>query len=270
MTRFWTDLWKSRTLVRQLVLTKVRASTARMLLGWVWWILDPLLMMMIYWGVVFGIRGGTGLENEPFPMFLLSSLLVWKHISSSAGRSVSVYPSQANIILSVPFPIATLPIVEVVSGLVPFVCGVAVYSCFSLWAGVAQDFGTYWSYVQVAPLILIQLALCIGLAAALAVFGCLVRDIGGVVQHALQAAYFLSPGLYSLATVEERMGQSFFTVYKVLNPAAPLMGSYRDALFRGQWIDSSVWSLMIAQALASLFIGTSIHNWGKNRVARAL
>ena len=270
MIRFWTDLWKSRTLVRQLVLTKVRASTARMLLGWVWWILDPILMMLVYWGIVFGIRGDMPTGQDPFPMFLLSTLIVWKHLASTVGRATGIYGSQSNVILSIPFCISSIPLAETISGCIPFVCGLLTYLSVSIVVSTPLDSGSWWCCIQIVPLLAIQLALLFGLALTFSIIGTLMRDIGGLVQHCLHAVYFLSPGLYSLTTLQERVGDDFFGWYIALNPAAYLMDSYRKIMFHGQWVETNVWLVMFIQSMVIMSMGIVIHQAGKVRVVRAL
>ena len=83
------NLLARKDLLRALVVSDLRASDASTRLGWLWWILDPLLLMFIYWGV-FSILSRGRVDYAPYPIFILCALLPWKHLSVAAGKSTVV------------------------------------------------------------------------------------------------------------------------------------------------------------------------------------
>ncbi len=62
MNSNWDNLVARRDLLQELVVSELKTSQAGTVLGWTWWLLDPLLMMLIYWGV-FTILLGRGIEK---------------------------------------------------------------------------------------------------------------------------------------------------------------------------------------------------------------
>ena len=50
-----TNIVARRDLLKELVVSELRRSTAGSKLGWLWWFFDPVLMMLVYWGIVAGL-----------------------------------------------------------------------------------------------------------------------------------------------------------------------------------------------------------------------
>ena len=72
------NLYLRRDLLHELVVSELRSSASETRLGWVWWLIDPLFTMLIYWAVVVGIFGRGG-QYHPYPIFILCALLPFKH-----------------------------------------------------------------------------------------------------------------------------------------------------------------------------------------------
>ena len=80
---------------------KVRYSTSA--LGYVWSVLDPLVMAAIYWFVftqVFQRPVGT----EPYIVFLLSALLPWMWFNGAISDSTRAFLEDAKLVRSTMIP----------------------------------------------------------------------------------------------------------------------------------------------------------------------
>ena len=139
---FGCDLWKSRLLVSQDLIAYKSQWSVRLFLprSWGWWILDPVLMMLVYWDLVFLIAWTT-LSLIPFAHCL--------EASSTVGRATGIYGSQANV-MSIPFCISSMVLLaETISGCIPFAFwGVDLPRCHQL-VSTPLDSGSWWCCIQI-------------------------------------------------------------------------------------------------------------------------
>src|SRR5829696_251651 len=104
-------------LLRYLVASSLRTENANTVLGFVWWILDPLFLMATYVLLVTVIRQGT----EPdFPVFVLTGIIAFELFSKATRNAVSTTVRQEKSMRQVAFPKTVLPLSEVTSESVHF------------------------------------------------------------------------------------------------------------------------------------------------------
>ncbi len=268
----WSNLIARRDLLRELTLSELRSQSQESALGWVWWLVDPLIMMLIYWAVVVGIFGRGG-DYQPYPVFILCALLPWKHLSSALASASKVLRLKEALIKSIAFPTMTLPVTLVLAGFTNFLFGLIVLIGSALAFGLPIGL----ALVQLPLLLLIQLALVTGLALMVACFGALVRDLSGFLTHVLRVGFYLSPTLYGLDLVKERfsgghlgaLGDLIPRIY-MLNPFAVLITGYRDAIFYGRFLEPHYWALVGAEGLVILLAGYQIYQYFDRRVIKFL
>lgn len=270
----WTNLLARRDLVRELTLTELRSQSQQTSLGWLFWLVDPLIMMLIYWAVVVGIFGRGG-DYAPYPVFILCALLPWKHLAASLGGSSNVLRSRESLIKSIPFPTIALPLTVVLASFWNFLCGLVVL------VGTAAAFGRPLgvSLIQLPALIALQLVLVVGLALAVACGGALVRDLSGFLSHILRVGFYASPTLYGIDLVRDRLvgvtwsglpvGDWLFALY-MANPFAVLITGYRDAVFHGEFLDARLWAVLGLEAGIVLLVGYRIYRHFDRRVIKFL
>jgi ABC-2 type transport system permease protein len=251
------NLYARRDLLRELSLTELRSSANETSLGWLWWLLDPLFSMLIYWAVVAGIfdRGG---QYAPYPVFILCGILPFKHFRSTVDSSCKLLRSREALIKSVPFPTMVLPLSLVFSNFLYFLFGMAVLMVAAALFGL--PFGP--ALIQLPALMSLQIVLVAGAALAVAAFGALVRDLSGFMGHFLRVLFYACPILYGVDLVvdrfkAERLGHAFgdwLPTLFMLNPLAVLFTGYRDAIFYGRFLEPRHWAvLVVASALVFAF-----------------
>ena len=277
MNSNWNNLVARRDLLQELVVSELKTSQAGTVLGWMWWLLDPLLMMLIYWGV-FTILLGRGREMyAPYPIFLLCALLPWKHLSSSAGKATSVLRSREPLIKSVPFPTMVLPLSQIIAGFAYFVFGFAVLlAAAAIWPN-PQHSGNLVPLVQAPLLMVLQVAVIAGICLALSAFGVLVRDLSNFMTHLLRVGFYITPGLFGIDMVEKTMlaklgpstGSICYSIY-LLNPFALLISGYRDSVFYGRFIPIEFWIILLIEAGILLYVGNLIYQHYDRRVIKFL
>ncbi len=114
------DIRSRRRLVRYLVQADVRKRGADTLLGNIWWVLDPLLQMLVY--VIF-ITIIVPRTQPDYPLFIFSVILPWKWFSASVSDATTSIVRQDALIKQIQFPKIVLPIAATTAGIVSFAFG---------------------------------------------------------------------------------------------------------------------------------------------------
>lgn len=259
VTSSFANIVMRRDLLRELTLSELRSSASESRLGWVWWLIDPLVTMLIYWFVVVGILG-RGQQWAPYPVFILCALLPFKHFSGALSSACKLLRSREGLIKSVPFPTMILPLSQVLSGFGYFLFGLMVLlSAAWIWGRPITP-----ALAQLPALMSLQILLAAGVALAVSAWGALVRDLSGFMGHAQRILFYLSPTLYGIDLVQERFGKgalsgsgvvAYLPDLFMLNPLAVLFTGYRHAIFYGTWLEGRHWAWLTFTSVAIFAFG---------------
>jgi lipopolysaccharide transport system permease protein len=232
------ELWDYRDLLYNLVVRNLKLRYKNSVLGILWSLLNPLLMMLVF-TFVFKVLAGRS-ELPAYPAFILSGVLAWNLFSSSVTAATGSIVENAHLIKKVYFPREVLPMSVVLSNLVNYLLALPVY--FLLATALGQT-PTMW--VLLLPgVILVQLFFTLGISFILATVNVFYRDTQIVMEVVLLAWFFMSPVFYSISQVAPGgvridslgLALSSFDVQRwmrILNPMASIIATYRDVLYWG-------------------------------------
>jgi ABC-type polysaccharide/polyol phosphate export permease len=216
-----------RRLVRYLVQAEIKRRGANTFLGNLWWVLDPLLLMLVY-VVLVAIIARRPIDD--YPLFIFAAILPWKWFTAAAIDATGSIVNHHRLIKQIAFPKIVLPVAAVTAGVVGFAFGMAPLA------------GIMLLYLdRLSPLILlvpviavVQYVFTIGVALLVAAGNVFVRDLGNVMRHVLRLWFYLSPGLYSLSMLDEvplfRQNPVLVTLASA-NPFAVLFEAYRSVIY---------------------------------------
>ena len=220
------EAWSRRQLIRYLVQADLRKKGADTVLGNVWWILDPLLQMLVYVVLVEIIAPRT---TPDYPLFIFAAILPWKWFTSSVQDAISSVTSQDRLIKQIQFPKIVLPFASTMAGLVNFGFGLLGL------AGLLVVFFVHRispAMIAIIPIAFVQLVFTLAFTFLVSSINVFYRDLGNVSRHALRLWFYLSPALYSLAAVDKIAAKSpLIGDVMRLNPFAVLFGSYRAVIY---------------------------------------
>lgn len=232
------ELSSRRRLIGYIVQADLKKKGADTLLGNVWWVLDPLLQMMVYVVLVSVILD----RSQPdYPLFVFAAILPWKWFTTAVGDAITSVSSQDRLIKQLQFPKIVLPTAATVAGVVNFVFG--LFALAALLLLFYRDRAT--PYLAFIPAIAaVQFVLTLAIAYVVSGVNVFYRDVGNVSRHALRLWFYLSPGLYGAAALQS-IAQTQPTLIQLmaLNPFYVLFNAYRAVIFDGQppdWIGLGV------------------------------
>ncbi|HEX5822884.1 MAG TPA: ABC transporter permease [Candidatus Limnocylindrales bacterium] len=245
------EIWSRRRLIRYLVQADLKKKGADTILGNVWWVLDPLLQMLVYVLLVSVILER---KQEAYPLFIFAAILPWKWFTTAVGDAITSVSSQDRLIKQLQFPKIVLPTAATVAGVVNFAFG------FLALAGLLALFYLERAtpYLALLPIIaVVQFAFTLAVAYAVSAVNVFYRDVGNVSRHALRLWFYLSPGLYGVATLKS-IGDHYPLLIQLMsfNPFFILFNAYRAVIYDGQPPDWTSLSLLFVTSLGLLALAT--------------
>ncbi len=244
------EIYQRRNVLKRIVREDLRVKYEANILGYVWSVLEPLLLVGVYWfvfGKMFGsqargIRAGT----DPYILFLVAGILPWTWFNVVMSRSTAAIKSNATLIKKVFLPREIFPLVLVTTKSIEFLLSLGVMVLMALATQSAPS-----AYLVAFPLaVVIQAVMLTGIALFLSAANTVLRDVERLVKPMIRVLFYLSVILYPLANVPDE-----FRGYLNLNPLVGVMELYHAVwypeLFQG-W-GSVVYSA--AFALVMLVVG---------------
>jgi ABC-type polysaccharide/polyol phosphate export permease len=233
----WRDWRKSlkesiryRYLLQHLVKRDVKVRYRNSILGVIWSLLNPLLMM-----VVFTLVFGKLMPNESvrsYSIFVLVGLLPWQFFTGTMLMGTISITNGAAMIRKVYFPRELLPTSAVLSNLINFLLACLVLVVFLYIAGIGLTAYALW----VPVLLFTQMLFMLGLVLILSTVNVFYRDVTMILDVILLAWFFLTPVIYPLEWLSTRqtvMGISFepAVIMRWVNPMASIIDGYRTVLW---------------------------------------
>lgn len=247
------ELLRYRSLVLNLVVRDLKSRYKRSVLGFLWSLLNPLAMMLVF-TVVFTVIMPSKIEN--YPIFLLCGLLPWNFFTGALMVSINSVAGNANLVKKVYFPREVLPISAVLASLVNFLLGLAV-----LFVVLIFFHGHFSPWLWLLPLvILIQTCFTLGVALFLSAINVYYRDTLMIMDVVLLAWFFLTPVVYSNSILPPNyqvlgMNVDIQRLMYIVNPMASLIAAYRDLLYWGYRTDLDFFLRTAVTAIAILAAG---------------
>jgi len=217
----------------------LRSEAAKTYIGFLWWVLDPIISMIIFY-VVFGLLMKRGTED--FVPFLLVGLTAWRWFHSSINNGGNSILISKGLIRQVFIPKAIFPLVVILTDFFKFSFVLGILLVF-LWI---YGFDITITYLAFPLVIIVQLILIAGITIFLAAITPFFPDSRLLVNHVLQLLFYVSGIFFSDSIVPEQ-----YRVYFYLNPMATIIKAYRDTLMYNQWPD---WDSLGIIAFLSVFM----------------
>lgn len=199
----------------------LRSEVHHNYLSYGWWVIEPLLHMLVYY-TVFGLFLQRGGEN--YTLFLMTGLIPWMWFMKGVnGSSGSILAGQ-NLIMQAGLPSVFFPLVSIVQVTIKQIPVFIVLVGFVWLQGSPPDFG-WWSLIPVM-IVNVLLILMTGLAVAAVIP--FIRDLSYLVPTGLTFVMFLSGIFYDYKSINPEL-QAIF----LYNPIAFLLKCYREIFIYG-------------------------------------
>lgn len=244
LRQYLQEFWKYRDLLKLLVVKNIKLKYRRSWLGYVWSILNPLLIMIVM-TVVFSTMFSRNIQN--FPVYLFCGQLLFNFMNSSTTQSISSITGNAALLKKTYLPKYLFTVARITSGLVDlfFSMGALVIVIIATKARIT------W-YALLFPLVLIQLyVFCIGLGLFLAQASVFFKDTQFIYSAVTTAWMYLSAIFYPVEALPEKI----LWFVKHFNPMYFYIGQFRDLIYYGRMPGHMIILAGCCAAVAMLAIG---------------
>ncbi len=241
-----TAVVRRRGILWTLVDRDLRVRYSNSVLGYVWTILDPLLMAAVYFVVfTFIFKAGARVADKPYFLYLLSGLLAWQWFTASVNDTTKSLIQEARMVRSTNIPREIWVIRCVVAKGVEFVLSLPVLVGFVLYYLVRGRVELDWELVFFPLAMVLQFVLLVGLGLLLAPITVLATDVQRVVRIVLRFLFYLTPVLYGTHSAPPAL-----RTLLAFNPLNGILSLYRGGLFARSvsWVDVGI-SLVICIVL---------------------
>ncbi len=251
--------WKQRLeILFFLSQSRMKSYAHDRVLGFLWWIFDPLFQILIYMVLMdFILRNG----QEKYPLFLACAVIPWRFLAHGSGAAGVSIISNAGLLKSVNIDRIYMPASEIVNSLVYFLYALPTYAILLISYRIPPTIHLAW----VPLIVLVEVVLALGLGLILSVGTVFLRDAENLWQFLLQAWFFLSPTLYPVEMIPEQ----FRFLYK-LNPAVGIIDSFRQTVMFGRMPDLGSFLTSAVISFAVLGVGVFVFRRSENEVMRLL
>ena len=238
--------WRHRELILRLARHEIQARYRGSLLGTIWSVLIPLMMLAIYTLVftfVFeakfgGLSGGRG----EFALVLFAGLIVFNMLAECLNRAPGLMLENVSYIKKILFPLESLAWVMLLSALFNAAVSTAVlFVAYIVFLGLPPLTALLFP-VALVPLVVLSL----GVSWLLASLGVFLRDLRQFTPVLTTVLLFMSPIFYPREAVPGAL-QPFLRI----SPLAASIETARAVLFKAEW--PHWWLLLLNLVLAWLF-----------------
>jgi lipopolysaccharide transport system permease protein len=246
---------RTREILLVLVLRDLQARSRQAYLGYLWLVVQPLLVTGAFSFLVQRVLGRGDQSALPYPLFLLAGLIAWQYFANSVLDSTESLVKNVDLVRQVYFPREILAIYPIFARLLDVLVGCLALAAFMIFYRVPPS-----PWVVLTPLIIFEemlFAAALGMLLSAANVGW--RDISRALPLLLFLMLYAVPVLYPLESVPA----SIRPLYE-LNPMAHLVDEFRAAILGTHPPDLyglgvigvlGVLSVVLAQRLFSVFDG---------------
>jgi len=251
-------LWRYRVLLRHMTWREISSRYRESVLGTVWAVINPLLMLSIYtfvFGYIMKSRWpGQGDNKLLFAVTLFAGLIVNTLFAETVNRCTTVITENANYVKKVVFPLEMLPLVVLGSAVFHAVVSLAILVVANVFVGT----GLHWSMILLPVVIGPILLTSAGIGWILASLGVYLRDASQVVGFLTALLMFLSPIFYPVTAFPEHMRPYLF-----LNPLTLPVVEVRQVAIEG--VPPHWWSVLAAYGIGLVVAGIGLWFFERTR-----
>lgn len=191
----WQELWGFRELFFFFTWRDIKIKYKQTALGFVWAVLQPLLMMIIF-TLFFGRVLKVPSQSLPYPVFVFSGLLLWNAFSSGLTGAANSMVNNASIIKKIYFPRLIIPISAILVAMFDFLMAFVFFVPLLVFYNQSVSISALWQW----PLAIVAcLVAVLGPGSWLAALNVKYRDFKYVIPFLVQVLFFLTPVLYPVS-----------------------------------------------------------------------
>ena len=244
-------------LARRELLARYRGGV----LGFLWSLLNPLLLLLVY-ATVFRLVFTPRSDVRPYALFLFAGVLCWGFVSSALLDAAETFRANGPLLRKTTVAPEVFPAVATGARFAHLVLALPVLAGAIAIAAVTGSVRPDAAVLQF-PLVLVLLAaMVLGLALVVSSLSVHFGDVRDLLANLLTLTFFLTPILYPIESTPGRLRLLLW-----LNPFAPFFVAVHESTFFFRPVPASAWAGMIAWTVLALAAGSAVFERLRDSIA---
>ena len=236
LTLDYKEIWRYRDMFYLFVMRNFRTAYKQTILGPLWFLITPILSVIVY-VAVFGGIANIPTDGLPPVLFYLLGISVWGYFASCLSSTSNSFVSNADIFGKVYFPRIIMPLVAVTTNLLSFAIQLGIFFAFYIYyACTGTELIIRWQIVLFPLLMLILALMAVGFGMIVSSFTTKYRDLQIMFNKVISLWVYITPVIYPMSFVENEK----LHLAMSLNPVTPIVEAIRYSLL-GQGQFSWLW-----------------------------
>ena len=248
------ELYRYRELIKNLVIRDIKKRYKRSILGFLWVMLDPLLMMIVFYAVFVGIFGRT-LYN--YTAYVISGITMWQLFAQGTKISSMALISNRNLITKLYMPKSIFPLSVVVSSFVHFLFALVPLLLVIILSGTSISANVLF----IPAVVLLIFFFSLGISFAVSTIAVFFHDAVYIYDVLLLAWMYLSAIFYPVSILPEKLQ---FLMY--FNPVYHYIVLFRGCLYDNNISLSEHMLYGLIFSLISFSVGWIIYIKNRERI----
>ena len=256
LTVDWKEIWRYRDMFLLFVARNFRTAYKQTILGPLWFIITPVLSVIVY-VTVFGGIAYIPTDGVPPMLFYLLGIAVWGYFASCVSATSNSFVSNADIFGKVYFPRIIMPLVAVTTNLLSFAIQLAIFAVLYIYyVATGTELVIHWQIVLFPLFVALLAFMAVGFGMIFSSMTTKYRDLQIMLAKIISLWVYITPVIYPLSMVSNEK----LNLAMSLNPVTPVMEAIKYSLL-GQGQFSWLWLGYSALfTLILLIIGLMLFN----------
>jgi len=247
------SVFSARPLIRTIMHRDLRLRYHSSILGYLWTLIEPLLLAAAYYLVFVIIRGYAEIR---YPLWVLTGILTWSMFTKTTRFGVNSLVKNAGLIQQVYFPRAVLLVANCGTNFMITALSMLVLIPFILLYDITPN----WRVIYVIIGMFMSGVFALGLGFLLAPANVRFRDIDHLVGFIIRIGFFLSPIMYTMKFIPEK----YHWWYLIANPMAVNISMVRSGV-QGEPLIISSQSVLIGFSVILLVFFIGLRNFSRKQ-----
>ncbi len=226
MAKFISDLKRYKKYMIYATKANLKSDVAASYLNWLWWILDPLLFMLVYTFVSLVVFGKS---EQYFPIFIFIGLNSWNFFNHCVVKSTRLVRSYKGVLSRIYLPKYVLILISIMENLFEmFISFLLVFVMMPFYRVPLS-----WNVLNIVPLFLTLIVITFGVSCIVLHFGVYFDDLRNIITVLLRLVFYFTGIFYS---IRKRIPKPYSSWLLHLNPIAFIVEGLRDSLLYSETV----------------------------------
>lgn len=254
MEQYFKNFWKYKELLKELVLRDIKVKYRKSILGYIWSILNPLLMMIVI-SSVFSYMFRYEIEN--YPVYLITGQTIYSFFSEATNMAMESIINGGALLKKVYFPRYIFPLSRILSSFVNLLFSLVAILIILIFTGTPVT-----PLVFMFPIPLMYIAIiATGFGLILSVLATYFRDVIHLYSVFLTALMYGTPIFYPITSLPDNV----INIIKI-NPLYHVITMFRNVILYGNMPTMAEHLICIGYGFVLLMIGLFVFKKNQHRL----